>query len=79
MSCIIIAKDHEVINYTVNGRKHSIVDRIASKKNGDAAVADVKRSICRTNDWSKLTNVIDDIYNGEVPKAISNAVDRLTF
>jgi len=79
---LIVAKDHAIIKYEVNGRKRYIVDRIRKSNGYDKAVYLLKSRNNLGNDWATVYNFMDQ--NGlflEPPiySSMEKAVDRVTI
>ena len=78
-TCLIIAKDHEVISYKFNGHKRFIVERVNPISRHDIEVSNFKRHYGLGNKWEKVYNHIDKVYNFNMHPTMEKAIDRLTF
>ena len=79
MRAKIIAMNHEVITYTVNGRKCYIVDRVKARVS--AAEAEVFSAINCTDshNWQTVYDFLDDRFNGSIPDAVDKVCDKVTI
>lgn len=78
MSCNIIAKNHTVIKFWVNGQPQYIVERNAFPSNADARVAYVKRMSDCGNEWADVYNTVDSVVDVMTP-GLESAINRLSY
>ena len=82
MACNIVAKDHEVIRYELNGKPQYIVERNVirplSDKDADALVHYAKRTTGCGNEWDKVFNAVDAMTEVMTP-AIEASINRLSY
>lgn len=77
MPCNIIAKDHTVIKYYVNGKPQFIVERDNPSRKADREIALMKRVMDCGNSWADVYNMMDEV--GMITKPIEKAIDRLSY
>jgi len=82
-TCVIVAKNHEVTPYEVNGRKRYVVDQVQKPSNWDNVVYTVNKKYKCKNKWDKVYNATE-LYIGnlgpvdELPK-LESAINNLTY
>lgn len=74
MRAKIIAKDHEVIRYKLNGYPKFIVDKVKHRSYNDRVVFDAIHKV--GFEWADVYNLIDEQFT--IDKALDNAISEHT-
>ena len=78
MACNIIAKNHTVIKYFVNGQPQYVVERNAPVSEADVRVAYMKRVTDCGNKWEDVYNMMDEHLDVMTPRT-EKAINRLSY
>jgi hypothetical protein len=83
MACNIVAKDHSVIKYWINGKPQFIVERHTARRKADIAVSIIKRVTGCGNKWEDLYSAVDNVRDQHGQEMMTpgceSAINRLSY